>query len=1518
MVRTDRAVEILHNAGTEDEPDWSVGSGYLIGGRRVLTAAHNVGAGQCLVRFIDGSEHAAAVRQQGDEIRLDLAVMELTGDGVPDPGEPVSYAIVSQGQAELIPRCTGLGFPRFKEDETRPRPGSGKPLRNIEQLDGEIPTAAGALSSLLTFRVTARPQEQPPLPAGAAGFGESAWQGISGTVVFARDDAFGERAIGVVTEHHLAEGGSALTLVPIGAIGSAGAVSTGEQRAWWEMIGVPDPDGLPVLPRLSASRRRPSPAPPRGTVARPQLLAEALAALCDGSARVVALAGPPGFGKSVLARLIAAAIETKEGSKAPGCCPGGVVWLDVGQDPDLSGLLAQVLTDLTGQSAGGRSVEQLASDLNAELAARRCLLMLDDVWPSRTGKNDVVGRVLCRIELVPRLVTTRSVTLFDAESDARCINVGEMGPGEATDLLATALPGAVTENDEAQLGGFARQLGHWPLLLGLAAAHLRRLVSGGISVDEAVRELSGRYASKGVTAFDARHADQLDISDPAQRERAVAAAVQASLTLLTSDDQTRYRELAVFPPGQPTPVSVIAGLWAPSMDQYDTEDLLTSLGDLSMLSLDWRTRQVRVHDLIRAYLLPADPEQKVALHRQLLQGWGDPLQLKDSYKVRWYAYHLDNADDSERLYALITPAWRDRVLAVTGALSDVSADSVRAAEHAARRHNLPEELRFRLITAAVAARARALPRPLLAVLARLGQADRAVGYAALIAPGERIAALTDIASALAGTDPGRARGLADQAIAAAGHIDDPADKAEALTGIASVLADPDPGRARGLADQAIAAAGQIDDPADKAEALAGIASVLADPDPGRARGLADQAIAAAGQIDDDVGQDRALARVVAKLARTDPDRVRPVADRIDYPWPKAEALASIAAAIAGTDPVGAGELTKRAMAAANTPGMDPWDRADVIISVLTSIATALARTDPARADELIPGAWFTLRSLPSGERAMPLADIAAALAAIDPGRALEATDRIDDPAQKTRALAEIAGALAATNPRRANEVTGQALATAAGITSSSYRTQALAGIASALASTDPGRALAAADRIDDTYSKEQALVAIAAALADTDPDHALAAADRIDDPEDKAEALAGIAAALAGTDPGRARGLADQAIAIADHIGATYSYSMEKALAAIAAALADTDPDHALAAADHIDDLGDKIRALATIAAALAPGDPDRAHDVADQAMATVNRIDDTLTETRWRQNIREWMTGEGPLRQAEELAAIAAALAPADPGLALAAADRIDDPADKARALTRIASALAGTDAGRAGELADQAIAAADRIDNPVAKREALADIAPVLADTDPGRALAAADRIDDPADKARALTGIASALTAADPDRALAAADRIDDPADKARALTGIASALTGTDPDRARDLADQAIAAADRIDDPADKARALTPIASALARTHPGYALTIAELIDDHEAKTEMLDNITRICMTYDLAATGARQSSIDVVNELITHLRAVNPEAGNEAWWTIAQFFVTSAESASELNVLVRAVLAAAEW
>jgi hypothetical protein len=1273
MIFTDRAVEVLRNAGTDKDPDWSVGSGYLIGGRLVLTAAHNVGAGECLVRMVNGSEHPVLVRRRDEEARLDLAVLELTGKDAPDVGEGVRYAVVSQEHAELLKGCKGLGFPKFKEDSTRPRSRSGTPLRNIEQLDGEIPTAAGALARLLTFRVTARPREH-PLPSGAEEFGSSPWQGISGTVVFARDEGLGERVVGVVTEHHLAEGGSALTLVPIGAISLPGVLPVEERRAWWDLLGVADPAALPELPALSSRRRPQPPAPPRGVVAREELATATLAALRDGPAPLVALAGGPGFGKSVLARLVAAAAtaqaESGAGDGGERWWPGGVVWLDVGQDPDLSGLLAERLTDLTGQRAGGRSVEQLASDLGAELAARRCLLVLDDVWPSRTGRDDVVNLVLSRMDGVPRLVTTRSPALLNAEPGARRIDVEEMEPGEATALLASALSGPATENGTVKLGEFARRLGRWPLLLSLAAAHLRRWVSDGVPLDDAVRDLADRYAAKGATAFDPRYASLLEPSDPAQRDRAVAAAVEASLGLLIPDDQARYRELAVFPPGQPIPVDVIASLWEPDLDHYSTAQLLRMLADLSLLSADWRTRLVRVHDLLHDYLLPADPQRRGALHRRLLQSWGDPLALQDSYRIRWYAYHLDTAGDSDRLYALITPAWRDRVLAVTGALSDVAADTLRAAEHAARQRNLPEELRCRLIMATLTMRAGVLPDKLLVVLAQSGSLDRALGYAMLLRSYARDDVLAKIAAALAGTEP-------DLALATAEHIDTPYKRTEALTGIAAALARTDADRAGLVADQALATADRIDNLETRTGALARIAAALARSDADRAGRVADQALATVGRIGGPENRTLALGRATAALIGSDPDRTSQVidqildtADCIDDPRPMAFALTRIAAALTGTDPGRASQVIDQALAMADR--LRQYDHR--LDEALVNIAPALASFDPDRAlataDRI--GELY--------KRTDALTRIAPALAGTNPGLALDVADRIDDPGKRNEALTGIAAALAGTNP-------GLALDVADRIHGSWDKTKALKDIAAVLAATDPGLALDAAERIDDLGKRSEALASIAAVLADTDSgrasqviDQALATAGRIDDPHSRTEALTGIAAALIGTDPVHASQVIDQALAT----DRSNPEAKTEALTGIAVVLAGADPDLALAVADRIDDPGKRTGVLTEIAAALAGTDPGQALDVAD-------RIDD-------------------PWDQAEALARIADVLAGTDPGRAsrvtdqaLAAADRITDPLEQAVALARIADALAGTDPGRASRVTDQALAAADRIDDPL-----------------------------------------------------------------------------------------------------------------------------------------------------------------------------------------------------------------------
>lgn len=1395
MASTQRAVEVLHDAGTSAEPSWTVGSGYLIGGRLVLTSAHNVGFGTCLVRLVDGSEHAATVRLRGDEVLLDLAVLELVGDDAPDVRGQVGYALVSQESAEVIGPCTGLGFPRYKEDETRQGPRSRKRLRNIEQLDGEIPAAAGALAGLLTFRVTARPREQPPLPAGPRRFADSPWQGISGTVVFVRGDAWGERAIGVVTEHHLSEGGSALTLVPFGAIGASslpgmpGGLPPAEQRAWWDLLGVADPGTLPVLPARSPRRPRP-PAPPHGAVDRPAHAAAALAALRDGPGPLVVLVGGPGFGKTVLARQVAAAADAQAGAAGPGRgigFPGGVLWLDVGQDPDLSSILAQAFTDLTGQPATARSVPQLVSDLREALLARHSMLVLDDVWPGRRGRDDVVELLVRQLDGVPRLVTTRSATLLDLGPRARLIDVAELEPGEAAALLAKALPETASDADRARLGELAFRLGRWPLLLGLAAAYLRQRVSAGVPLDEALRYLAERYAARGVTAFDARHADLLDASDPAQRHQAVTAAVEASLGLLTAADRVRYRQLAVFPPGQAVPVDVVASLWSPALDRFEADDLMATLASLSLLVLDLRTGQVRVHDLLRDYLLPADARDQQALHRGLLRGWGDPLLLGDSYRVRWYAYHLDAAGDEAGLYALITPAWRNRVLAVTGTLSDVAADAHRAADYAARHGQVAEELRCRLVATVIVARVQALPRALLAALAAAGRADRALGEAALLTPVQRGKTMEDITAAVLASDPGKACAIADD-------IAIPGSKARALAGIAAAVANTDAGHAAALLQRAQAAAQEpAGDPADRARALARVAAVLSGMNPGQAESLA-------SQIADPIERAQALALVAAAVAGDDPgwasrlaDRAAAAAEEFGDPWETARSLAKVAAALGGAGCALTSGLADRAVAAAESVVEGPVHKAQAIAVV----AAELDAADPRRASSLVDRAVAVART--ADNRQLALMCVAEAVAAADPDRAFAVADMIDNPLRRDGALAEIAVALARSDPRRA-------LAVADSIGSGRWR--ALAGIAQVLASIDPQEALATADRIGDAHQK--------------------------------AEALAGIAAALAATDPGLA-------LAIAERIDASKPTSAAD-LSEIAAALAAADPGLAVTVADRVEDPAKAAWALGRIAAAaVLARDTSRAGPLTLRALAVADRAKETWDSARiltWTQAAfagtpPEWLTTSDPDARVRALAIIATELATADPDQALAIADRIGDPLFQELTLAAIAATVAEADRGRAGPLFDRAVAAAELADGPANTALARAGLAAAMAGTDPSRAASLADQalhsallIPRPADRDEILAEISAELARAEPDRAARMADRIGDPGPRAWAVAAIAAAVAAADPGRAGQLAGQALAAAARVADPDARLRVLGGVAANLADAGPG---TVTRLTD-----------------------------------------------------------------------------------
>lgn len=298
----DQVVEVLHDRGDSHRPDWSVGSGFVVGGRRVLTAAHNVGtAGELIVRFRGVQEHEATVALLPDgaaalDLDLDIAVLDIRAPAWEAP--TIRFARVDARPELTTPNlegCWAIGFPRFQE---KPRVGRDRPVRESARVDGSIPMGEGLVEGRPTLAATRAPRA---LPSGDVG--ESEWQGMSGAVVFA-----GALAVGVVTEHHRPAGGESLTIAPVALI---------DQRpdapAWWALLGVDEPDRLLTVPVTApgpfgkplsfdaflTSRRR-------HFTGREWLFDEISAWVSDGPGTARLLTGLPGAGKSaVFAELVA-------------------------------------------------------------------------------------------------------------------------------------------------------------------------------------------------------------------------------------------------------------------------------------------------------------------------------------------------------------------------------------------------------------------------------------------------------------------------------------------------------------------------------------------------------------------------------------------------------------------------------------------------------------------------------------------------------------------------------------------------------------------------------------------------------------------------------------------------------------------------------------------------------------------------------------------------------------------------------------------------------------------------------------------------------------------------------------------------------------------------------------------------------------------------------------------------------------------------------------------------------------
>ena len=244
-----RVVEVIADLGEASTPRYRLGSGCIVVGRTVLTAAHVVtGAVGVLVRGPDKVVHSAVtdpvftgdVNSRGP----DLALLEIIDDGVDVP--PIGLAAVERDSpaGDPVERCHVIGYPAFMEREA----ADGSRFRETADALGQVPVLAGLAGGLLSVQVSNAPE---PLPPTQVMLRDSPWSGVSGAPVVA--DGY---LLAVVTEHAPRAGPSAITATPVTALEADPAhpgwgQGVANPRAWWARL---EASGAKTLKRLPTVR----------------------------------------------------------------------------------------------------------------------------------------------------------------------------------------------------------------------------------------------------------------------------------------------------------------------------------------------------------------------------------------------------------------------------------------------------------------------------------------------------------------------------------------------------------------------------------------------------------------------------------------------------------------------------------------------------------------------------------------------------------------------------------------------------------------------------------------------------------------------------------------------------------------------------------------------------------------------------------------------------------------------------------------------------------------------------------------------------------------------------------------------------------------------------------------------------------------------------------------------------------------------------------------------------------------
>ncbi|MDP9226314.1 MAG: NB-ARC domain-containing protein [Actinomycetota bacterium] len=323
------------------------------------------------------------------------------------------------------------------------------------------------------------------------------------------------------------------------------------------------------FPALRSVGAHPTNLPPRlpALIGRDQDIAAVTELVSSPEISVVTLVGPGGTGKTRLSLALAAEMLPS--------FPDGVFFVDLSALSDPSLVIASIAQVLSLRETPGRSLEESLTD---HLASKEVLLVLDNFEQVMQAASQLSSllqgakalKVVVTSREALRISGERVVSVAPLELPSSSGNLDEVMGSPAVALFVTRAQAvkadfSLTTDNAADVAAICRRLDGLPLALELAAARINLLSPSALlaRLDQGLKVLS---------------AGRRDASD---RQRTLRGAIAWSYELLSQDEQSLFRRLAVF-----------AGSWSLEAAQsvcdrgdleLDVLDGLASLADKSLL-----------------------------------------------------------------------------------------------------------------------------------------------------------------------------------------------------------------------------------------------------------------------------------------------------------------------------------------------------------------------------------------------------------------------------------------------------------------------------------------------------------------------------------------------------------------------------------------------------------------------------------------------------------------------------------------------------------------------------------------------------------------------------------------------------------------------------------------------------------------------------------------------------------------------------------------------------------------------